>query len=236
MSVPNAAHGDETPPALDLRLPEQPRLDGWNLIIPLSEFRRTDTLRRAIEAITPFIPPPVSEVPYEYVDTGRYRMYVRDQAREQTMITVATIVAALLVDAMKEVPFGCGVPTLDADGWVERAARRYGAPSDFPTWNQPQAPKNLNPEKIPAGHLKLHRIAERDGGWHCAHCGIGLIDVCTDDDIEYDQKGHRYVKPGSHRVMATVDHQVPQSLNGSHQVRNLVLSCQPCNSSRGARV
>lgn len=88
---------------------------------------------------------------------------------------------------------------------------------------------------IPRQHLRVHKVAERQGSWTCAYCGIGLIDVCSDADIVVDDWGKRMIDPNSPRVLPTFDHLVPQALGGSHSLRNLVLACQSCNSSKGAR-
>lgn len=83
-------------------------------------------------------------------------------------------------------------------------------------------------------HEQLHRLALRDGGWACAYCGVGLIDVCSDEDMVYDHSGRRLVSPGSIKRLPTKDHLVPQSLGGSHALANLVLACRSCNSRKGA--
>lgn len=233
MSVADAASNHEAPQTHDL--PDRPRIEGNNLIIPIGDLRHTDVLHKALDNQPAFAPPPRSAFPFEAQDGHLYERYVRDLARERALVAIAEVTAAALLDVARVVPLGCAIPTLDAQGLVQIIASRHGSPSDFPQWDPPKPPQNVDKAKIPGGHLKLHRIAERDGGWNCFHCGIGLIDLCTDDDIAYDHQGRRYVKPGSLRELATVDHQVPQSLNGSHQVRNLVLSCRSCNTSRGAR-
>lgn len=69
-------------------------------------------------------------------------------------------------------------------------------------------------------HLKqprpvVQRLAERDG-WDCFYCRTTL-------------EG----KPD--RPIPTIDHLVPRSRGGTNHAENLVLCCQSCNSSKGAR-
>lgn len=87
---------------------------------------------------------------------------------------------------------------------------------------------------IPRRHLKVHQVAERQGSWACYYCGTGLIDVCSDADMVTDGLGKRMVNPTSPKALPTFDHLVPQSLNGSNSISNLVLACQSCNSRKGA--
>lgn len=62
---------------------------------------------------------------------------------------------------------------------------------------------------------EVKRIADRDG-WGCAYCGVTLK---GSPDIPHPN----------------VDHVVPKSKGGSNKLDNKVLSCQTCNSSKGAR-
>ena len=83
-------------------------------------------------------------------------------------------------------------------------------------------------------HLRLHYLAELQGGWKCRDCGVGLVDVCSDTDMVMDKVGRRYVGQASGKRLPTIDHGVPQSLRGSNVPANLALVCRPCNSSKGA--
>lgn len=95
-------------------------------------------------------------------------------------------------------------------------------------------------ELLPAGqwpttaHLRLHYLADIGNGWFCRDCGIGLIDVCRDDDTVSDSEGRRVIRPGCNKRLPTRDHRIPQQLNGSNGPDNLDLVCRPCNSSKGA--
>lgn len=109
------------------------------------------------------------------------------------------------------------------------AAIAHGLAAAFNARPRPKLAPHLR-EGSP--HRKLHRLAERDGGWVCTYCKVGLIDVCSDDDMAFDAKGRRYLNPKSEKRMPTRDHIVPQSLGGSHGLPNLVLACQPCNSRK----
>lgn len=83
-------------------------------------------------------------------------------------------------------------------------------------------------------HLRLHYLADRQGGWKCRDCGVGLVDVCSGADMLTDNQGGRYVAPESGKQLPTIDHEVPQSLGGSDLPENLALVCRPCNSRKGA--
>ena len=91
------------------------------------------------------------------------------------------------------------------------------------------------PKVIPHKHLRLHKVADRQGSWICHYCGVALVDVCSDADMVYDSHGKRMLAPGCTKRFPTLDHLVPQALGGSHAVKNLVLACQPCNSRKGAQ-
>lgn len=78
-----------------------------------------------------------------------------------------------------------------------------------PRWWLPDAitPPLRHRPKIPTA--TRYAVYDRDG-WKCLHCGTG--------------EG------------LTLDHIVPWSLGGSDDMDNLQTLCQPCNSSKGARV
>lgn len=71
-------------------------------------------------------------------------------------------------------------------------------------------------------HRRQHEIAERDG-WTCAYCGRRVACRCGDGPVE------------DWELPATVDHRIAQVRGGGHQLDNLVLACQPCNSRKHAR-
>jgi 5-methylcytosine-specific restriction endonuclease McrA len=93
-------------------------------------------------------------------------------------------------------------------------------------------PARTTIQLYPKRHAKLHRIADAHNGWTCHYCGIGLIDVCSDRDMLYDERGGRYIDPSCGKKPPTLDHVVPQALGGSHCEDNLVLACQPCNARK----
>lgn len=77
-----------------------------------------------------------------------------------------------------------------------------------------QKPVAANTTPPPAGVKRLKlcwRLAERDGP-RCHYCDRTL-------DLEE----------------MTLDHIKPQSLGGTHAIKNLVLCCKPCNSWKGQR-
>lgn len=55
-------------------------------------------------------------------------------------------------------------------------------------------------------------------GWTCSYCLAALAEA-----------------PDGQTLKATLDHVVPRSSGGSHDVSNLVLACGPCNSRKGDR-
>lgn len=83
-------------------------------------------------------------------------------------------------------------------------------------------------------HLRLHWLADRDGGWHCQHCGVGLIDTCRNDDVTTGTDGKRVVKSDCTKRLPTLDHKIPRDLGGSNDSENIELVCRPCNSRKGA--
>jgi len=70
------------------------------------------------------------------------------------------------------------------------------------------------------------RLIERDGGERCHYCGDGPPDYF---EVHYsDGSGRRVTR-------LQIDHKVPISEGGRHDLSNLVLACQPCNSRKGAK-
>ena len=101
----------------------------------------------------------------------------------------------------------------------------------------------------------IMRIGERDG-WTCSYCEIPLVPLGREDEIcgpirptviNYDHCGcglHEWggpcVTPGGYVLppgyeWPVRDHVIPRSRGGSDNAENLVLSCNGCNSSKGAR-
>lgn len=144
---------------------------------------------------------------------------------------------------------GTGDAFTDAIRWLAEAAEKYGfrhgssphsvppdSPFDMPyLWESPVVveswPLGTWP---PAQHLRLHYLADMGSGWVCRDCGVGLIDVCRNDDIITDSTGRRIVRPDTTKRLPTRDHEVPQAMAGSHGPENLALVCQSCNSRKGA--
>lgn len=65
---------------------------------------------------------------------------------------------------------------------------------------------------------RRYSIYERDS-YTCAYCGTQVTPA--------DSRGK-----GNPATMATLDHIVPRSKNGSHSTSNLITSCCSCNASR----
>ncbi|SDH69372.1 HNH endonuclease [Sinosporangium album] len=234
MSVVDAAHGHEGNPAPLADRPPQPRIEGDNLIIPLTPVRAS-TLRKAIAEQRPAEPQPartvagLREAAAAYEDDTFVERYLSEVTRERTLAAIGDAAAALLFDVARQLGWGSGDPLVDVEIWLSRVIEEHGGLPKSGSTKTPRA------QAVPAGHKKLHILAERDDGWRCHHCGIGLIDICSDDaDLIRDAYGRFLINPDSKKRLATKDHLVPQSMNGSHDPANLVLACQPCNTQRGA--
>lgn len=144
--------------------------------------------------------------------------------------------------------FGTGTEDAFTDSvrWLAEVAENYGfrhggEPHSMPP--EPEADPGLSPIYVeswplgawpPAPHLRLHYLADIGHGWCCRDCGMGLVDVCRDDDIVTDTNGRRLLRPGTQKRLPTRDHTVPQAMGGSHGPENLALVCGPCNSRKGA--
>ena len=59
-----------------------------------------------------------------------------------------------------------------------------------------------------------------DQGGRCFYCGIAM------------DMSHPRNKPAS----CTIDHIVPLSKGGTHEIQNIRLACKSCNSSKGDKV
>jgi 5-methylcytosine-specific restriction endonuclease McrA len=76
-------------------------------------------------------------------------------------------------------------------------------------------------------------------GWHCAFCGIGLIDRRARNLLsrEYPH-ALRWGRTNDERHVAFMcmdnefDHVLPHSRGGSNEIDNLVPSCAPCNCGK----
>jgi hypothetical protein len=117
-------------------------------------------------------------------------------------------------------------------------ARQAGFPVDYQDGSWSRRRIGIGPllsaaPGASAKHLRLHRIAERDGGWQCWHCGVELVDYCH-AEMNTDSSRCVYLTAGSGRQFAAEDHLVPKQFRGSDVLDNLVLSCSPCNSRKGA--
>jgi len=81
----------------------------------------------------------------------------------------------------------------------------------------------------------MRQIAKRDGGWRCDYCDHPLMPIDDRDryKVHYHHEGeylgYGYRLPPSLK-WPTLDHKVPQIKGGKHQLHNLVLCCQSCNT------
>lgn len=92
---------------------------------------------------------------------------------------------------------------------LDKEIQRYLPP------RQPSPPRQKKPT---ASHRKLHRLAERDGGWTCHYCADPIGCPCSPD-----------------AAPAVADHVIPLGRGGPNTDENQVLACVPCNSSKGDR-
>lgn len=79
--------------------------------------------------------------------------------------------------------------------------------------------KGASPQDETEFHPQSHiaQLIERDGGLRCFYCGKPLHRDKT-----------RYQEPD----YVCIDHKLPRSKGGGHELSNLALSCRPCNSSK----
>lgn len=149
--------------------------------------------------------------------------------------------AGRLLDATRTLGWGSGDTFIDSLRWLMEAAERRGHDTSVTVWSseiRSSPPISGNPGpgslKPTSRHMRLHELADRQGGWFCHVCRVGLVDVCSDADIELDRFGKRMVRAACQKRLPTEDHVVPRQLNGSNSLRNLALSCQPCNTRKGS--
>ena len=72
-------------------------------------------------------------------------------------------------------------------------------------------------------------VYERDG-WACAYCGVPL----TRPGERIPVEGGDWTDPPGH-AGPTIDHRVPRSRGGGHEMDNLAACCAACNSNKGAK-
>lgn len=158
---------------------------------------------------------------------------VRDHdADEQAEAARQTEINATADHLMKLTSYWFADPVAGSMEAIVAAAERNYAEIEYPDASPVVLPDVSGWPSVQ--HLRLHLLAERQGGWVCRDCRIGLVDVCSDDDMVTDPRGGRFVSPASGKALPTIDHEVPQSLGGSNLPVNLALVCRPCNSSKGA--
>lgn len=87
------------------------------------------------------------------------------------------------------------------------------------------------------------QITQRDG-WHCTYCDCIVLErnetfVHIEAMLEDTHNGHitwnEYAqeRDGLLKRIATIDHVIPRSKNGTDTLKNLVVACHSCNSSKG---
>lgn len=167
----------------------------------------------------------MTTLPAWLAEDPQYQMIVRDVEGKRAAALAA---AEHLLDTAAAAGGIFGDQYEFAAYWLGEAMAARGVRTEAPA-----APVRV--KRAPtAAHRRLHRIADRRGGWVCRDCGVGLIDVCADDDIVTDTHGRRIVRPGCEKRLPTRDHEIPRQLDGSNRVENLALVCRPCNSRKGA--
>lgn len=80
---------------------------------------------------------------------------------------------------------------------------------------------------------KVAEIAERDGDWTCHYCGAELASITHTPERVVLRDDHYICVEGY--TFVTVDHVIPVSRGGSHDLDNLVLACHNCNSRKGVK-
>lgn len=113
-------------------------------------------------------------------------------------------------------------PYLSHHDWQGMLSMRYE--QRFPT-----PPTRPDPRYLTAGHKQLHRLFERDGA-RCAYCGVALVCECN---APWDGK-RRFAETDEMRY-GVREHVLPASRGGTSLDDNLVPSCNPCNTRKGAR-
>ncbi len=167
-------------------------------------------------------------------ETHRAELLRRAVAYETAMREHVERTADELLKATAVLQWGTGDAAFDAVDWLMQAARRAGHEVQPGTgFEIPQQSRSRNGWPATA-HLRLHWLADRDGGWQCQVCRVDLIDVCCDDDMQVAPDGGRMIRAGCVKRLPTLDHEVPRDLGGSDHAENLRLTCQSCNSSKGA--
>lgn len=86
---------------------------------------------------------------------------------------------------------------------------------------------------------KVKKLGIRDG-WFCHYCKHPLVPEQDRDkhkvETHYENgEIHYFYKVPDGFKWATLDHKVPRSKGGSHELSNLVLACNSCNATKGNR-
>lgn len=179
-----------------------------------------------------------AQPPAGYLDKGlwnddqlavRLREYRQAIARERWLRRRVESLANDLLDAAGELGYGSDDPFSNAVMWLEQARE------DRPAVVRGAVKPKSNDRRY-ARHRKLHRIADthHEGRWYCVHCGVGLVDVCADDDMVVTDSG-RHLAESKDGLLPTIEHLVPTALGGTNDLVNLRLSCRPCNVQKGAQ-
>jgi 5-methylcytosine-specific restriction endonuclease McrA len=101
--------------------------------------------------------------------------------------------------------------------------------------------------KMPGKRRKklVSQLIERDG-LLCAYCGTQLTDIFQfdyavrarygrDASVTYAKGDELITIPYTVSKPPHIDHIIPVSRGGKNNLENLVLSCQSCNSKKGAK-
>lgn len=77
---------------------------------------------------------------------------------------------------------------------------------------------------------KIRRELSEAQNHRCAYCGCEVAEL-----YEIQKRFGKHIeKPEKHGQLATIDHIIPLSKNGSNAKENLVVACQKCNKFRGS--
>lgn len=85
------------------------------------------------------------------------------------------------------------------------------------------------------------KLAKRDGGWYCFYCHYPLVRILSNGLFDPDCVKCRSYGPidiCTEKIGYTfpsIDHRIPKSKGGKHNIENLVLACQICNGRKHIR-